>query len=67
MAIYEPRFRGRMAERSSRVPIGIAAAIALILGWWLMNNDAGMTRTSAPANNQTDTNTTNSPGTSKQP
>ncbi len=66
MATYEPRFRGRMAERSSRVPIGIAAAIALILGWWLMNNDAGMTRISAPANNQTDTNKTNSPGTSKQ-
>jgi hypothetical protein len=56
-----------MAERSSRVPIGIAAANALILGCWLKNNDACITRTSAPANNQTDTNTTNSPGTSKQP
>jgi hypothetical protein len=56
-----------MAEHSSRVPIGIAAAIALILGWWLMNNDAGMTSTSAPAINQTDTNKTNIPGTSKQP
>ena len=67
MATYEPRFRGRMAERKSRVPIGIAAAIALILAWWLMNNDVGITRTSTPAINQTDKNKTNSPGTSKQP
>lgn len=67
MAIYEPRFRGRMAERASRVPIGIAAAIALILAWWLMNNDVGITRTSAPAINQTDKNKTNGPEKSKQP
>jgi hypothetical protein len=64
------RFQDRMSERSSLVPIAVGAVIALLLGWWLMtgptNRDAGMTRTSAPATNQTDTKT-NTSGTSKQP
>ena len=72
MAIRDERsgLRNRATESSILVPIAIGAVLVLLLGWWLftgMTNDSGMTRTSAPANNQSDTNKTNGPGTSKQP
>ena len=64
------RFRDRVSDSPSWLPIALGALAAVLLGWWLFTgatDNNAQPRTSAPATNQTDTNKTNSPGTSKQP
>jgi hypothetical protein len=69
MAIRDPHrtdARDRANVGWTMLPLALAAILAFLLGWWFFSNtsnEAG-TRTSAPVTGKTDTNRTNSPGTS---